>query len=85
MIETGALDLDNLGLGYKDSTTNGNGETPDLDNGMENGTKGSLLNVAGYWTVGIFKGVSNMFGSSFRCILKIKKCFMKISNPFLHS
>jgi len=31
--------------------------TPD-DNGMENGTQGSLLNVAGYWTVGIVKGVS---------------------------
>jgi len=58
VIETGTLDLDNLGLGHTVSTTNGNGETPDLDNGMENGTKGSLLNVAGYWTVGIAKGVS---------------------------
>jgi len=28
------------------------------DNGMENGVNSSLLNVAGYWTVGIVKGVS---------------------------
>jgi len=35
-----------------------NGTPPDTDNGMENGTQGSMLNVAGYWTVGILKGVS---------------------------
>lgn len=35
-----------------------NGTPPDTDNGMENGTQGSILNVAGYWTVGIVKGVS---------------------------
>ena len=54
----GILDGDLLenGNGTMDGT---NGDTPpNSDNGMENGTKGSLLNVAGYWTVGIFKGVS---------------------------